>query len=509
MSKPFHVYLDLDVFNNSTDFTSKAPQLSFEETRTQPFLDGTADDYFVAIARFSIQTGSTLPVFIPAIDTSQSDPNKTVYKITLMYKGASASATIIYTPQPSHDAVAPPNGPNGQDFSGNYYYIYDYQDWITMVNKALLQAHILLISHVRAQIPLDGFIGLPAFYTETITLPSANPFTYTTPTPPYPASAAPTVFTNTSSVTTSVLVTGPSTVGGIPLYTVAISISLINGQYAATTTNVRSDPINTNTSTPLSTGGMTITTSLTSTATPQAQPPFMQIDLTTLTCVLNADALWYDTTQVVGSASIYFNTRLHQLFAGFPSTFLGYSTDTYNFTQPDGTTAPNVIGDRNFQIKTNNNNFANTLSVNNNGTTQKYIQAFQEINSVGLWNPVASIVFTSTTLPIHPTLTSPPKIYNSNSTGLAGAGSTNLTNILSDFEIAISNTNQYRPEIAYAPPGEYRLIDMYSNSNLSKIDLNVYWKDRYGNLKPLRLQPGCSASVKLLFRHKHFYLGVE
>ena len=85
MSKPFHVYMDLDVFNNSTDLAAKPPQLSFEETRTQPFLDGTAEDYFVAIARFSIQTGETLPVFIPAIDTTQRDPDLTVYKITLMY----------------------------------------------------------------------------------------------------------------------------------------------------------------------------------------------------------------------------------------------------------------------------------------------------------------------------------------------------------------------------------------------------------------------------------------
>jgi len=251
---------------------------------------------------------------------------------------------------------------------------------------------------------------------------------------------------------------------------------------------------------------MTITTSLASEARAQAAPPFLQIDLTTLTCVLNADALWYDTNVPSGTASIYFNTRLHQLLAGFPSTFLGYSTDTYTFP---GATVPDVIGDRNFQIRTKNNNYANTLAVNNNGITQKYIQAFQEINSVGLWNPVAAIVFTSTTLPIHPTLTSPPKIYNNNSTGLVGAGTTNLTNILSDFEIAISNTNQYRPEISYATPGEYRLIDMYSNSNLNKIDLNVYWKDRYGNLKPMRLQPGCSASVKLLFRHKGSYLGAD
>ena len=172
MSKPFHVYLDLDVFNNSTDFTSKAPQLSFEETRTQPFLDGTADDYFVAIARFSIQTGETLPALIHAIDTTQTDINRTVYKITLMYKGVSAGATIIYTPQPSHDQVKPPKGPNGQDFSGNYYYIYNYQDWITMVNRALLTAHILLISHVRGTPGLanDGFLGQAAAYTEAITM---------------------------------------------------------------------------------------------------------------------------------------------------------------------------------------------------------------------------------------------------------------------------------------------------------------------------------------------------
>ena len=86
MSKPFHVYLDLDVLNNDTHPTSTPPQLSFQETRTQPFLDGTADDYFVAIARFSIQTGGALPVFIPAIQTGQSDVNKTVFKITLSYK---------------------------------------------------------------------------------------------------------------------------------------------------------------------------------------------------------------------------------------------------------------------------------------------------------------------------------------------------------------------------------------------------------------------------------------
>ena len=129
MSKPFHVYMDLDVFNNTTGSAASAPQLSFEETRTQPFLDGTAEDYFVAIARFSIQTGGTLPVFIPVIDTTQSDPNRTVYQISVSYQGWGATNPIYYVPQPDQvsNGVAAPNGPNGQDLRGEYYHIRNYQ----------------------------------------------------------------------------------------------------------------------------------------------------------------------------------------------------------------------------------------------------------------------------------------------------------------------------------------------------------------------------------------------
>ena len=119
MSKPFHVYLDLDVMNNDTSSGKPPPQLTFEETRNQPFLEGTADDYFVAIARFTIQTGSSLPVFIPQIATGQSNYKLTVYTVSLATVDAGQastagtyealihapfSSTITYTPS----NVAPP-----------------------------------------------------------------------------------------------------------------------------------------------------------------------------------------------------------------------------------------------------------------------------------------------------------------------------------------------------------------------------------------------------------------
>jgi len=56
---------------------------------------------------------------------------------------------------------------------------------------------------------------------------------------------------------------------------------------------------------------------------------------------------------------------------------------------------------------------------------------------------------------------------------------------------------------------EYRLIDMYSMPNLNRIDISVLWQSVYGDLIPLHLQPGCNASLKVLFRHRRFSEPIE
>ncbi len=72
--------MDLDVV--ATDYSSASkPQIRFEETRSTPFLPGGGTDYFCSIVRFSIQTGNTLPLFIPRMQTGQNDINKTIYKV--------------------------------------------------------------------------------------------------------------------------------------------------------------------------------------------------------------------------------------------------------------------------------------------------------------------------------------------------------------------------------------------------------------------------------------------
>ena len=98
----------------------------------------------------------------------------------------------------------------------------------------------------------------------------------------------------------------------------------------------------------------------------------------------------------------------------------------------------------------------------------------------------------------------PPTSYsvNSKSNFTSSGNNSNLTNIITDFEIPMSETNQYRPVIYYNPTSEYRLVDMRSIINMNMLDITVFWKTHYGEYIPLKLQPGCSAHIKLLFRHR-------
>jgi hypothetical protein len=55
--------------------------------------------------------------------------------------------------------------------------------------------------------------------------------------------------------------------------------------------------------------------------------------------------------------------------------------------------------------------------------------------------------------------------------------------------------------------GEYRWIDLTQGVNLNKLDLQAFWKDKFGNAYPIYLPVGCSANIKLLFRRRDYYLG--
>jgi hypothetical protein len=221
--------------------------------------------------------------------------------------------------------------------------------------------------------------------------------------------------------------------------------------------------------------------------------PYMQFDPQSNVFVLYApqrlfDPSYYDpNTDTVGPYrfEIYFNTRLYQLLSSFPSQFAGN------------------LGEKNYRIVLDS---LNGMSPTKSGPRAfPFLLTMQEISTVAIWNPIASVVFCTSLIPIIPSNTSPPKLFGDNNTNLVSSGNnSNLTNILTDFEISVTDTNQYRPFISYTPQSEYRLIDMNNIVNLNKIDLLCFWKTHYGELIPLKLQPGCAAHLKILFRHRRF-----
>ena len=388
LPQPYHVYLDLDVVNNDVESGAQPHPLVFEEVRNTPFLDGDCSNYFCSIFRFSIQTGSSLPVFIPRMDTAalaSGDLYKTAYKISLNYRSRVITQNVIFNKTVSSAFLGstPTNliRPSLTSYNvGPFYHVYNYQDFVDMINTTLGNLWTALVASYASSVP---------------------------------------------------------------------------GELSASTY------------------------------------PFMEFDPGTNECTLFAEKSVFGSTPGVATpAQIIFNSRLFELFPGYQHMFLGYD------------------GDLNYTLKMNNRGSNLASFKNAAGTiTYTYVQSFQEVSGVALWNPVASLVFCSSMLPILPTQTSKATVISNQQDNLTSNGNNNnLSNVLSDFQIAIEGSNQYRPIILYAPQSEYRLVDLFAGSNLNRINIQVFWKDHFGNLNPFLLEPGASAHMKLMVRRRAFYI---
>ena len=139
------------------------------------------------------------------------------------------------------------------------------------------------------------------------------------------------------------------------------------------------------------------------------------------------------------------------------------------------------------------------------GSQYLAVQIYQDHTTAALMNPVQSIVFTSTLLPVNMENVGTPLILNGANINQVNVGSTaNILPVVTDFVVALSATNNYQPDITYVPTGEYRLVDLYGTSPCKQIDISVFWKDVYGINHPFLLGSGCSGSLKVMFRRKDF-----
>ena len=222
-----------------------------------------------------------------------------------------------------------------------------------------------------------------------------------------------------------------------------------------------------------------------------ARQPVLTWDVDSFKAVLNAEEDYYKES-LASKIRIFMNPPLFALFNSFPS---------YN----NGLTG--VADGKNYQLLVEDYLGINLIEFPSagSGTTWTAIQMFQELSTIDTWTPVSSIVFTSNTIPIVPNQLSSPLIYNEGQVVTGLGNNSNFAMIVTDFE---TNQQVYKPQILYSPTAEYRRIDMTGNTPLTNIDLEVFWRDKLGNLNQFKLPSGASATIKFLFERKD-KLGVK
>jgi hypothetical protein len=216
---------------------------------------------------------------------------------------------------------------------------------------------------------------------------------------------------------------------------------------------------------------------------PTTNVPFFEIDPSGFKSVLFADQAAFADT-LVNPIKFFMNSAMYHLMTSYQSDYLGYSGITFG---------------RNYRLKI----YSTSVNIFN-FPTYNAIQMYQDQSSIALMNPIQSLVFTTSLLPVQETNVSAPKVFGSDSRLTSSNNNVNIAPIITDFEVPFSADNTYRPNIEYSPQSEYRLVDLYGASPISAIELSCFWKTQFGNLVPFYLNSNCKANIKLMFRRKDF-----
>lgn len=213
-----------------------------------------------------------------------------------------------------------------------------------------------------------------------------------------------------------------------------------------------------------------------------AVAPFMYFDHTSSKFSIVGDNLYYNIN-LSTHIRIYFNRPLFGLLSSFPALRNSITNVNNNVYQLK------MIDEKGTNLKTNSLWGAAT-----------YIDLPQEFPTLPSFNPISSIVFTTSQLPIVANSLSAPLTFNNNQL-VSDANQNNLTaQIITDM--ANNDNFSYKPNLLYAPSAEFRRVSLVSNRPINNIDIRVFWRNKFGQLKPFYLWSGGCATIKLMFEKK-------
>lgn len=295
--------------------------------------------------------------------------------------------------------------------------------------------------------------------------------------------------------------------------------------------------------------------------------PYFQFDSATQLISLVTDAGTWDTGTATFLPGIFCNTALSNLFSGIPQRLIAYNSVSHLDSQFQIVKRPNNITVQPLQpFATSNQTYAKNAGSETSftstaipfalpvgavlqdqnssvlyqnitltaaaasGATALTVAAFvpnfaiapgdnlawlpppltstrDEVSSAAAWFNAFSVVVQSRQLPARP--------ENLPASTLMGASQNAMTNtlsqqsIVSDFLFPSEDRISGSTSLIYLPSAQYRYVDLISDGAISFIDLSFYWSDFAGNLTLIQLQPGQTASCKLIFERKHQHVVVE
>lgn len=215
--------------------------------------------------------------------------------------------------------------------------------------------------------------------------------------------------------------------------------------------------------------------------------PFLYLDPISNLVSLVVHTMWTSLfSPLTGVPQLYMNTQLANYFDSFYFTFKGYD-------QPQGRDYIFITAGPAYP--TPNQGYALFGTTPTNPPT--YYRFVQEYSALQYWSSFKRILITSNTIPVNPEFV--PTLGN--------VGGLNVSfPIISDFTPQIEGSAGTSRSIAYyVPQGQYKLVDLISDSPLQKLDIQIYWQDRNGNNYPITVSYNQQITVKIAFFRKDLY----
>jgi len=227
--------------------------------------------------------------------------------------------------------------------------------------------------------------------------------------------------------------------------------------------------------------------------------PYFIFDKDSSLAYVNAPTKNFNVTATNG-ITFYLNSPLYRLFDSLPFTKKTLNLNTINFTTNAREVKTVDLHKINFNNFENTNvislipKFVSSDALETEATKIDHFIIYQDYETLTSWSPVESIVLTSNTLPIKPSIVSQNHSYIEGKETTEGS-----TNII-EMELSDFRAGNCKPGIIFEPKN-FRWINMLDMDELKHINFQVFYRLKVdGGLIPLKINSGGNFGLKLCFR---------